>query len=418
MRFWDHDLGPDEPRLLAGRVPAEPTAGTDDPSGLGRIALHDLTPVPGRSLDEAQLDVSPDGSTVATTWSTPEQGGRRVTLVPIDTRTGERRVLLDDADEEYGAPAFSPDGRRLAVAGRAPLHAGVRAPRAPGRPRPGDGERTDLAPGWDRWPRAPGWTPDGSALVFPADDQGRSPVFRLDLAADAQPVRLTGDHGAYTDVQVSPGRALGLRAALRRRRPAGAGAARRHAPRAAAAVAAGPGAGRRPAGQRSPRSTRPPDDGTPLRAWLVLPAGASAHATRRRCCCGSTAARCTRGTRGRWRWNPWLMAARGYAVLLPDPALSTGYGQEFVQRGWGRWGGGPVHRPDDDHRRRRRPAGHRRRPDGRDGRLVRRLHGQLDRRPHRPVPGHRHARQPLGAGPVRAHDRRLRLLAPRDDRAR
>jgi hypothetical protein len=22
-----------------------------------------------------------------------------------------------------------------------------------------------------------------------------------------------------------------------------------------------------------------------------------------------------------WRWNPWLMAARGYAVLLPDPAL-------------------------------------------------------------------------------------------------
>ena len=27
-----------------------------------------------------------------------------------------------------------------------------------------------------------------------------------------------------------------------------------------------------------------------------------------------------------WRWNPWLMAARGYAVLLPDPALSTGYG--------------------------------------------------------------------------------------------
>ena len=43
-----------------------------------------------------------------------------------------------------------------------------------------------------------------------------------------------------------------------------------------------------------------------------------------------------------WRWNPWLLAARGYAVLLPDPALSTGYGQDFIQRGWGAWGGAPF----------------------------------------------------------------------------
>jgi dipeptidyl aminopeptidase/acylaminoacyl peptidase len=36
------------------------------------------------------------------------------------------------------------------------------------------------------------------------------------------------------------------------------------------------------------------------------------------------------------------MAARGYAVLLPDPALSTGYGLEMVRRGWGRWGEAPF----------------------------------------------------------------------------
>jgi dipeptidyl aminopeptidase/acylaminoacyl peptidase len=39
-----------------------------------------------------------------------------------------------------------------------------------------------------------------------------------------------------------------------------------------------------------------------------------------------------------WRWNPWLLAARGYAVLLPDPALSTGYGQDMLRRAWGQWG--------------------------------------------------------------------------------
>ena len=29
-------------------------------------------------------------------------------------------------------------------------------------------------------------------------------------------------------------------------------------------------------------------------------------------------------------------------MLLPDPALSTGYGQDFIQRGWGAWGGPPF----------------------------------------------------------------------------
>jgi dipeptidyl aminopeptidase/acylaminoacyl peptidase len=43
-----------------------------------------------------------------------------------------------------------------------------------------------------------------------------------------------------------------------------------------------------------------------------------------------------------WRWNPYLLNAAGYAVLLPDPALSTGYGRAFVARGRGRWGDEPF----------------------------------------------------------------------------
>ncbi|MGZ6793953.1 MAG: alpha/beta hydrolase family protein, partial [Mycobacteriales bacterium] len=39
-----------------------------------------------------------------------------------------------------------------------------------------------------------------------------------------------------------------------------------------------------------------------------------------------------------WRWCPWLLVARGWAVLMPDPALSTGYGLDHVRRGWGDWG--------------------------------------------------------------------------------
>jgi dipeptidyl aminopeptidase/acylaminoacyl peptidase len=32
------------------------------------------------------------------------------------------------------------------------------------------------------------------------------------------------------------------------------------------------------------------------------------------------------------------MAAHGYALLLPDPCLSSGYGQAMLDRGWGDWG--------------------------------------------------------------------------------
>ena len=35
-----------------------------------------------------------------------------------------------------------------------------------------------------------------------------------------------------------------------------------------------------------------------------------------------------------WRWNPWVAVAHGWAVVLPDPALSTGYGQGWLERAW------------------------------------------------------------------------------------
>jgi dipeptidyl aminopeptidase/acylaminoacyl peptidase len=82
-------------------------------------------------------------------------------------------------------------------------------------------------------------------------------------------------------------------------------------------------------------------DGTRIRSWLVLPPGAGP---------GSPApllvfihgGPLSSWTEWSWRWNPHLLAARGYAVLLPDPALSTGYGQAFIDRGRGRWGGPPF----------------------------------------------------------------------------
>ena len=54
------------------------------------------------------------------------------------------------------------------------------------------------------------------------------------------------------------------------------------------------------------------------------------------------------GPQGAWgdawsyRWNPELMAASGYVVVMINPRGSTGYGQAFIDGVNGDWGGKPF----------------------------------------------------------------------------
>jgi hypothetical protein len=89
VRFWDHDLGPDRPRLLA----APPAV---------RLTWTDLTPAPGAALEEADHDVTPDGTRVVSTWRVSEPKGRsRRILVALDTAGGIPR----DARRAQSPPA-------------------------------------------------------------------------------------------------------------------------------------------------------------------------------------------------------------------------------------------------------------------------------------------------------------------------
>jgi len=321
VRYWDHDLGPDDPRLFA----AEPD---------GKPAPRDLTPDAGRALFEQAAALSPDGSTVATGWWQWRDGVQAYSeLVTLDVASGARTVVSDNDQFDYGDPVFAPDGERIAC-----LRGEHETPERPGDTTmvlfPGG---TDLLPGFDRWPSAPTWDPAGTAIYFTADDNGRRPVFALDLAS-GDVSRLTADDAHYTNLQIAPdGTALyALRdsiaeppAPVRIDRASGE-VARLQAPAAAPEL---PG--------RVTEVTATADDGHPLRGWLVLPDGATAERP----------APLLLWVHGgpmsswngwQWRWNPWLAAARGYAVLLPDPALSTGYGLDFIARGYQGWGPRPY----------------------------------------------------------------------------
>ncbi len=348
IRYWDHDLGPDQVRLFSvdpGQV-REAAGNGAGPAG-DFAGLRDLTPEPGRALDEEAFELTPDGTSVITGWQLWHPAGQSYAeLVMIDVATGKRRVLLSAPEYDFSGPRVSPDGRFIVcqretqTTPERPVDLTLVLLGVNGAGTAGEAGR-DLLPGLDKWPTEPAWSHDSRTVYFAADDGGRRPVFRVDVPT-GEVTRVTGDDGAYTDLNPAPdGRYLyALRSAV-------------DSPPTPVRIDLSPGSD--PAGPAALDSPGAPlavpgrleeveaaaDDGQPVRAWLVLPEGASADrpAPLLLWVHGGPMSSWNAWS---WRWNPWLMAARGYAVLLPDPALSTGYGQEFIARGYHDWGARPF----------------------------------------------------------------------------
>jgi dipeptidyl aminopeptidase/acylaminoacyl peptidase len=352
VRFWDHDLGPDQLRLFA----VEPGQVAETGTAIGSVNGHkaaessgvrDLTPEPGRALDDEAFELTPDGTSVLTGWWLWNPAGQSHSeLVTIDVATGKRRVLLSAPEFNFSGPRVSPDGRLVvclretrATAER-PLDQTLVLLACDGADESGESGR-DLLPGLDRWPHEPTWSPDSREVYFAADDDGRRPVFRAEVPTGAV-TRVTGDDGAYSDLSVSPdGRYLyALRATVASPPTPVRIDLVPQTPQADPVALDCPGVPVTVPG-RLEEVEAAADDGQRIRGWLVLPESASA-ASRAPLLLWVHGGPMSSWNSWSWRWNPWLMAARGYAVLLPDPALSTGYGQEFIARAHREWGARPY----------------------------------------------------------------------------
>ena len=313
IRQWDHELGDRSRRLVLVSADGDLTDLAPD---VGTVALH-----------AASADLSPDGSTVATSWTERVRGGEtRSSIALIDTAT-LRRSELCAADEaaQFGSPLFSRDGRHLAVIrsttssptdtsySRLEIH-----PIGGGEPvtaQLGDLSITDLE-----------WTPEGMLLVA-GDLHSSGAVLAVDPATGE--ARTVASGGVFSSLAAAPGGAL---LALRSDIAAPPRPVRITADGQVAELPAPGAVGALPG---SLEWVETDVDGIAVGGWLCTPASAS----------DSDPAPAMLWIHGgphgsynawSWRWCPWLAVARGYAVLMPDPAMSTGYGDAGLNRGWPR----------------------------------------------------------------------------------
>jgi dipeptidyl aminopeptidase/acylaminoacyl peptidase len=305
-----------------------------DGSGRHRI---DLTPGARHEFAiEPALDVSPDGRLVAVTRQTP--GADReldTTILLIDADTRSQRVVGEAPCVNFDAPLFSPDGRHLAST------RSFRSPTTVGRPLAvvidvAGGAIRELATGWDRWPAVADWSADGRRLLVTADDDGVAPVFTIDVdSGQVERVSHPDAAGAHSNLaRLADGRIAGIRSTLLQAPECFVSEARAGSrPKTLARLS-----GHEAASFATVESLRAEStDGTPIQYFLVRPKDARAPAPLLLWIHGGPIGMDTDGWH--WRWNPLLAVAAGYAVALPNPRGSTGFGQDFIQGIWGNvWG--------------------------------------------------------------------------------
>jgi dipeptidyl aminopeptidase/acylaminoacyl peptidase len=313
IRQWDTELDVESPRLFHVQQDG---------------VVRDLTPDAGQALVDAQWSLTADGATVATTWRTARRGGVLGTgVVLVDVATGTRTVLAEDADLDHSGPRISPDGSLVALLTE--CDGGYDQPWSwQLRIVPVDGAAAVEVATGDVQPGEWVWSADGGTLYVSGDFHGRGALLAVDATTGA--VRRLAADAVYSSLCPAPdGRAL---FALRSAVDAAPAPVRLDAATAAdQAVTTLSTPAPVPALPGRLEEVSVEVDGAPVRAWLCLPEGAEGPAPLMVWVHGGPFGSYNDWS---WRWSPWVATARGWAVLLPDPALSTGYGPDWIARAW------------------------------------------------------------------------------------
>jgi len=181
-RHWDQNLPmgrvPHLHLLELGRDGEQPADGK----------VRDLFEGTGYELGRADpsvdhFDISPDGKRLVFAFD-PAPVKRidgRYALAEMDLKTGKVQVLVQDAEFDLGTPRYSPDGDRIAFTAS---HQAIKHT-MPSQLAVWDRDENSwdlVSHEWDHAVHAPLlWEADGQALLFPAEQKGRTHLWRFDL---------------------------------------------------------------------------------------------------------------------------------------------------------------------------------------------------------------------------------------------
>ncbi|MBU6259173.1 MAG: S9 family peptidase [Burkholderiales bacterium] len=171
-RYWDHNVP--EGRVLHLLL-------LDLASGRVRDLFEGTPYELPRSGAEGRdaYDIRADGRRIAFVHDPAPQPllGNRLAIAEIEIATRAVRPLLDDAGWDFGAPRYSPDGKRLAATA-APVARSHTAQNQLAL-READGRWSAWGEAWDRSVEGPlRWADDGASLLFAAEDRGRRHLWR------------------------------------------------------------------------------------------------------------------------------------------------------------------------------------------------------------------------------------------------
>jgi dipeptidyl aminopeptidase/acylaminoacyl peptidase len=281
-----------------------------------------------------ELALTPDGEHCAAGAVRFLRGGHRrygLLVFPLAAPSDAHPVWEED---DLTAPVAAPDGawfactaETVAVPGKAPKQ-GVTLVSA-------DGRRVHRIAGYhDDWLQPRGWSAGGE-IYCTGERDGRRRLWRVG-AGDGTVHEIDLDGSVQSVVAAAPeAEVLVVLSAIDRPPELVSLRETSDGRHESATVLLAPARSAMPRG-RMERLTYKALDGTAWHSWLCLPEDEDdprplpvlvwAH--------GGPMLSWTDWS---WRWNPWPFVAEGYAVLMPDPPLSVGYGQAAVERGWGHW---------------------------------------------------------------------------------
>ncbi|MER5931201.1 prolyl oligopeptidase family serine peptidase [Streptomyces sp. NPDC002054] len=320
-----HQFGTEVLKLVVLSL-AEDTAGdtAEDPAG---PELLDLPLDRGTRLS-GQVALTPDGRRCAAGLVRFLPGGHRryglLLFSPYLPDEARQVWAEDDLSDMVPSPDgawFACTAERIAVPGRAPRQEAALVS--------SDGlEVRKLAQEHRDWLQPRCWQ-DAKTVLCTGEEDGQRHLWRI--AIDTGVVTRIDADGSVLSVTAHAGEALVVRSSIGS--PPSVVTLALSTPDVPGTEIFAPAAAATPPG-RMERLTYEAPDGVSWSSWLCLPEDISGELPVLVWCHGGPLLSWTDWS---WRWNPWPFVADGYAVLMPDPPLSVGYGQDAIERGWGKW---------------------------------------------------------------------------------